>query len=82
MLDHIVTGDETWFHQYKCQSMIWKHIDKPAQKKFKAVKLAGKVMCNVYWDVKGSLYEEYLTDCDKFHITLFFIPTILLNGYV
>ncbi len=36
MLEHIVTGDETWFHPYtppmKKQAMVWKSSDEPAPK--------------------------------------------------
>ncbi len=60
-----------WVHHYtpptKKQTMVWKSSDEPAQKKFKAVKSAKKVMCKVFWDFKGVIHEEYFepTKTDK-----------------
>ncbi len=42
------------------QPIIWKCLDKPALKKFKAMKSARKVMRIMFWDVKGPLHGKYL----------------------
>ncbi|KAF6038988.1 hypothetical protein EB796_002706 [Bugula neritina] len=38
-LQRIITGDETWVHQYepesKRRSMEWRHADSPRKKKFR-----------------------------------------------
>ena len=65
MLSQIVTGDESWVHQYepetKRASMQWKHPASPAQKKFKVTPLAGKVMLTVFWDCQGVLLSNVIT---------------------
>jgi len=63
-LSRIVTGDETWVHHYepesKRQSMEWKHLGSPANKKFKTQPSTGKVMLMLFWDSKGPILEDYL----------------------
>ena len=53
-LDRIVIQDETWVHHFypetKRQSMIWKHVTSPTQKKVKVTPSADKVMATVFWD--------------------------------
>ena len=53
-LGQIITGDETWVHQYfpeaKAQSMAWKHPGFPTVKKFKTSTSSGKLMATVFWD--------------------------------
>ena len=55
-LSRIVTGDETWTHNYepetKRQSMEWHHPQSP-RKKFKTTPSAGKLMITVFWDIDG-----------------------------
>lgn len=62
--DRIVTMDETWVHHFdpesKRQSMVWKHVDSPAPKKFKVTMSAGKVMATVFWDNQGVIMTNYL----------------------
>ena len=64
ILSRIVTGDEKWVHHYepesKRQRMEWKHPGSPEKKKFKTQPSAGKVMLTVFWDLKGSILEDYL----------------------
>ncbi|GFV48500.1 hypothetical protein TNCV_2395651 [Trichonephila clavipes] len=46
ILQHIVVGDETWYHHFqpkgKSISMQWKHPDSPRPKKFKDQQSTGK----------------------------------------
>lgn len=64
LFDRIVTGDETWIHNWtpesKRKSMVWKGKDEKAPKKAKVVESAGKVMATVFWDSKGVLLIDYL----------------------
>jgi len=59
-----VTVDETWVHHYtpetKQQSKQWIERGKPAPKKAKTVKSAGKVMATVFWDARGIIHIDYL----------------------
>jgi len=52
LLERIVTGDETWVHQYqpktKQASRQWKHKESPTPTKFKVVPLASKMMATVF----------------------------------
>jgi [histone H3]-lysine36 N-dimethyltransferase SETMAR len=65
-LDSIVTCDETWVHHYtpesKRASMQWKHVQSPVAKKAKTTFSAGKVMATVFWDSKGILFVDFLTE--------------------
>jgi len=60
-LQQIVTGDETWIHNYepesRWQSMQWKHPSSSVAKKFKMQLLAGKLMLTVFWDSQGPIHE-------------------------
>ncbi len=40
--------------------MVWKQKDESVSKKFKSQLLENTVMLTVFWDWKGTLYEEYL----------------------
>jgi len=50
-LEQIITGYETWVHQYcpetEAQSMAWKHPGSPTIKKFKTSTNSGKLMATV-----------------------------------
>jgi len=63
-LEQIITGDETWVHQYcpetKAQSMAWKHPGSPTFKKFKTSTSSRKQMANVFWDMHGVLLCTFL----------------------
>jgi hypothetical protein len=52
-LNHIVTGDETWFShvtpENKQQSMQWRHSASPKAKTFKQTLSAKKITCTVFW---------------------------------
>jgi len=65
-LDSIVTTDETWVHYFtpgsKCSSMQWRHPESPKPKKAKTTFSAGKVMATIFWDSKGILYVDFLTE--------------------
>ncbi|GFY18581.1 putative mariner mos1 transposase [Trichonephila clavipes] len=39
--------------------MQWKHASSPPPKKFRAMKSAGKVLLNVFFDVQGPLLVEF-----------------------
>lgn len=63
-MERIVTGDETWVHNYepesKRQSMAWKYLDSPNDKKFKTKPSAGKILLTGFWDSRRPLLEHYL----------------------
>jgi [histone H3]-lysine36 N-dimethyltransferase SETMAR len=65
-LHSIVTCDETWVHHYtpesKRASMHWKHPRSPVAKKAKTTFSAGKVLATVFWDSKGILAVDFLTE--------------------
>ena len=60
----IVTGDETWLHQFepesKRSSMQWRHITSPHPRKFRITSSAKKVMATVFWDSSGILLVDFL----------------------
>jgi len=62
-LEQIITGDETWVHQYcpetKVQFMEWKHPGSPTIKKFKTSTSSGKLMVTVFWDMHGVLLLHF-----------------------
>jgi len=64
-LSHVVTGNETWvLHEApksKQQSMEWRHTSSPTKTKFKQTTSTRKVMCTVFWDRKGVLLVDFLT---------------------
>jgi len=66
-LDSIVTTDETWVHYFmpesKCSSLQWRHPGSPKPKKAKTTFSTGKVMATIFWDSKGVLYVDFLTEC-------------------
>ena len=64
-LRRIVTGDETWIHQFepenKRESMHWRHVKSPPPRKFKMVLSAKKVMATIFWDsIAGVLLVNFL----------------------
>ncbi len=62
-LEQIITGDETWVHQYcpetKAQSMARKHPGSPTIKKFKTSTSSRKLMATVFWDKHGVLLLHF-----------------------
>ena len=62
-LEQIITGDETWVHQYcaetKVQSMAWKLPGSPTIKTFKTSTSSGKLMATVFWDMHGVLLLHF-----------------------
>ncbi len=44
----------------KKKLMVWKEPKEPSPKKFKTVLLGNKVMCTVFWDAEGVIWQEYL----------------------
>jgi len=62
-LHRIVTGDESWVYHYepesKRQSMQWKHLWSPANKKFKTQASAREVMLTIFWDVNGPILVHF-----------------------
>jgi hypothetical protein len=54
MINRIVTGDESWVHNYQPESnraaVQWKHPSSPSTRKFKVKSSAGKVMLTMLWD--------------------------------
>jgi len=65
-LDSIVTSDETWVHYFtpesKRSSMQWRHPESPKPKKAKTTFSVGKVTTTIFWDSKGALYVDFLTE--------------------
>ncbi|GBN42211.1 Mariner Mos1 transposase [Araneus ventricosus] len=64
-LSAIVTGDESWCHQFghesKRQSVQWKHTDSPPPKKFRALQTsAGKAMLSFFFDHEEPLLIDLL----------------------
>ena len=61
-LRRFITADETWIHYFtletKEQSKQWTSPGKPAPKKAKTVKSAGKVMATVFWDARGIIHTD------------------------
>ena len=61
-----MTTDETWVHYFtpksKRSSMQWRHPGSPKPKKGKTTFSAGKVMATIFWDSKGVLYVDFLTE--------------------
>ncbi|GFO46862.1 transposase [Plakobranchus ocellatus] len=64
LLEHLITGDETWLHlstpETKSDSMTWKHPSSPVTKKFKVQQSATKVMATVFWDSRGMILLDIL----------------------
>jgi len=65
----IVTTDETWMHYFtpesKRSSVQWRHPGSLKPKKGKTKFSAGKVMATIFWDSKGVLYVDFLTERHK-----------------
>ena len=65
-LERILTCDETWVHHYtpesKRASMEWRRKSEAAPKKAKVKLLAGKVLSTVFWDYRGVVYVDFLTE--------------------
>jgi [histone H3]-lysine36 N-dimethyltransferase SETMAR len=63
-LHRIITGDETWIHQFepesKRQSMQWRHVISPPPRKFKMIPATKKIMATVFWDAQGILLVDFL----------------------
>ncbi|GFO12120.1 histone-lysine N-methyltransferase SETMAR [Plakobranchus ocellatus] len=64
LLEHLITGDETWLHlstpETKSDSMTWKHRSSPVTKKFKVRQPATQVMATVFWDSRGMILLDIL----------------------
>ena len=65
-MDHIITGDESWFHYYepesKSQSKQWKRRDEPVPIKVNAASSVCKRMATVFWDNEGILLLDWLPE--------------------
>jgi hypothetical protein len=65
-LDSAVTTDETWMHyftpKWKCFSVQWHHLRSPKPQKSETTFSAGKIMTTIFWDSKGVLYVDFLTE--------------------
>jgi hypothetical protein len=44
--------------------MTWKHASSPPSKKFKTTQSAKKIMATLFWDHKGVLLVDFLTQGD------------------
>jgi len=60
-----VTGNEIWVYhrdpESKMESTQWKHKTSPTPKTFRVEKSAGKDMATVFWDEKGLLLLEFMS---------------------
>jgi len=65
-LDSIMTTDETWVRYFtpesKRSSVQWHHPGSLKPKKAKTTFFAGKVMATIFWESKGVLYVDFLTE--------------------
>jgi len=61
-LNSIVTSYETWVPESKRSSKQWRHPGSPKSKKAKTTFSAGKVMATMFWNSKGVLYVDFLTE--------------------
>ena len=72
----IVTGDETFVHHYEPESMRasmeWRYPSSPRAKEFKSLRLPGKVMTTVFWDVEGVILVDFMLQ----------VATINLDTYI
>ena len=58
-----MTTDETWVHYFTPESKHSSmHPGSPKPKKVKTALSAGKVMATIFWDSKGVLYVDFLTE--------------------
>jgi histone-lysine N-methyltransferase SETMAR len=68
-LQRIVAGDGRWVHhvtpETKQASMTWKRASCTPAKKRKTTQSAKKIMATVFWDHKGVLHVDFLTQGDK-----------------
>ncbi|GFO05091.1 histone-lysine N-methyltransferase SETMAR [Plakobranchus ocellatus] len=64
LLEHPITGDETWLHlstpESKRDSVTWKHPSSPVTKKVQSPASATKVMTTVFWDSRGMIILDIL----------------------
>lgn len=64
LLQHIITGDETWVYGYdietKAQSSEWKLANEPRPKKARRVRSNVKVLLTVFFDYHGIVFYEFL----------------------
>ena len=78
-----MTTNETWVHYFmpesKRSSMQWCHPGSPKAKKVKTMFSAGKVMATIFWDSKGVLYMDFLTECHTINAEYY---SALLKGLV
>ncbi len=62
MLSRIVTEDETWVHHFtpstKKKFDSLKRTQRTVVEKFKTVLSANKVICTVFWETKGVIWQE------------------------
>ena len=65
-LQSIVTTDETWVHYFtpesKTASMQWRHPSSPKPKKAKATFTTEKTFASCFWDIRGVLHIDFLTE--------------------
>ena len=66
ILYQVITGDETWVFQYdpetKRQSMQWKTAESPRPKKARMSKSKTKVMLIAFFDQKGLVHHEFVSE--------------------
>jgi hypothetical protein len=60
-LNHIVSWISHVAPENKQQSMQWRHNASPKAKKFKQTLFARKIMCIVFWDRRGVLLIDLMT---------------------
>ena len=62
--DCIVTGDESWIHQYdplsQLEAKVWKRSGEQTLTRLRQERSAGKITMIIFWDKDGVLLTEYL----------------------
>ncbi|GFO37607.1 histone-lysine N-methyltransferase SETMAR [Plakobranchus ocellatus] len=75
LLEHLITGDETWSHlstpETKRDSVTRKHPSSPVTKKFKVQQSATKVMATVFWDSRGMTLLDSLPKGESVNADLY-----------
>jgi hypothetical protein len=74
----IITGDETWAHNYKpetkWQSMEWYYPQSPRKKKFKTNPSTGKVMTTIFGDTDRVILVDVMARGKTISLDMYIKP--------